>query len=133
MPRWHTELVAERAAELLPDDGVAIDVCTGSRRGRGDIARRAGRALRVVGVDLDHNAVVNARANGVEAYEGDLFAPLPADLALADVVVGVVPTSRAARSRCCSATRSASRPRWPTTAGRRGSTSSSACSRTRRE
>jgi release factor glutamine methyltransferase len=30
VPRWHTELVAERAAELLPDGGVAIDLCTGS-------------------------------------------------------------------------------------------------------
>ncbi|HEY6889568.1 MAG TPA: hypothetical protein VI300_17355, partial [Solirubrobacter sp.] len=30
VPRWHTELVAERAAARLPDGGVAIDVCTGS-------------------------------------------------------------------------------------------------------
>ena len=45
----------------------------------------------MVGADLDPNAVRNARANGVEAYEGDLFAPLPDDLGPADVVVAVVP------------------------------------------
>jgi release factor glutamine methyltransferase len=46
---------------------------------------------RVVGTDLDPNAVANARANGVEAFAGDLFAPVPADLGLADLVVAVVP------------------------------------------
>ena len=30
VPRWHTELVAERAAERLPEHGAAIDLCTGS-------------------------------------------------------------------------------------------------------
>ena len=45
---------------------------------------------RVIGTDLDPNAVANARANGVEAYAGDLFGPLPPGLK-ADVVVGVVP------------------------------------------
>ena len=45
----------------------------------------------MVGADLDPNAVANARANGVEAYAGDLFAPLPADLGPADVIVAVVP------------------------------------------
>ncbi|MDA0161226.1 peptide chain release factor N(5)-glutamine methyltransferase [Solirubrobacter ginsenosidimutans] len=90
VPRWHTELVAERAAARLPDGGVAIDVCTGSGAVAATLlARRPG--ARVIGVDLDHNAVVNARANGVEAYAGDLFAPLPGDLGLADVIVGVVP------------------------------------------
>jgi release factor glutamine methyltransferase len=90
VPRWHTELVAERAADRLPDGGVAIDVCTGSGAVAATLRDRR-PAARVVGVDLDHNAVVNARANGVEAFEGDLFAPLPGDLGLADVVVGVVP------------------------------------------
>jgi release factor glutamine methyltransferase len=90
VPRWHTELVAERAAARLPEAGVAIDLCTGSGAVAATLsARRPG--ARVVGADLDPNAVVNARANGVEAYEGDLFAPLPADLGPADVVVAVVP------------------------------------------
>ncbi|WP_157591958.1 N5-glutamine methyltransferase family protein [Solirubrobacter soli] len=90
VPRWHTELVAERAASRLPDDGVAIDLCTGSGALAATLSARHPGA-RVVGTDLDPNAVVNARANGVEAYEGDLFAPVPADLGLADVVVAVVP------------------------------------------
>ncbi|HEX6387794.1 MAG TPA: methyltransferase, partial [Solirubrobacteraceae bacterium] len=89
VPRWHSEQLAERAAARLPADGVAIDLCTGS----GAIAkllmtRRPG--ARVVATDVDGRAVACARANGVEAYEGDLFAPLPAGL-VADVVVGVVP------------------------------------------
>ena len=90
VPRWHTELVAERAAARLPDDGVAIDLCTGCGAVAATLrARRPG--ARVVGTDLDVNAVANARANGVEAYAGDLFAPLPDDLGPADVVVAVVP------------------------------------------
>jgi len=90
VPRWHTELVAERAAERLPDDGVAIDLCTGSGAIAATLrARRPG--ARVVGTDLDPNSVENARANGVEAYAGDLFEPVPADLGLADVIVAVVP------------------------------------------
>jgi release factor glutamine methyltransferase len=90
VPRWHTELVAERAAERLPAGGVAIDLCTGSGAVAATLKARRPDA-RVVGTDLDPNAVVNARANGVEAYEGDLFAPLPDDLGPADVIVAVVP------------------------------------------
>jgi release factor glutamine methyltransferase len=90
VPRWHTELVAERAAARLAPDGVAIDLCTGSGAIAATLgARRPG--ARVVGTDLDPNAVANARANGVEAYTGDLFAPLPDDLGPADVIVAVVP------------------------------------------
>jgi release factor glutamine methyltransferase len=49
-------------------------------------------AARVVASDLDPRAVACALANGVEAYAGDLFSPLPAELARSmDVVVGVVP------------------------------------------
>jgi release factor glutamine methyltransferase len=90
VPRWHTELVAERAVARLPARGVAIDLCTGSGAVAATLAARRPEA-RVVGTDLDPNAVRNARVNGVEAYEGDLFAPLPADLGPADVVVAVVP------------------------------------------
>jgi release factor glutamine methyltransferase len=90
VPRWHTEIVAERAAARLPEAGVALDVCTGSGAIGATLMARRPHA-RVVGTDLDPNAVANARANGVEAYEGDLFAPLPADLGPADVIVAVVP------------------------------------------
>ena len=90
VPRWHTELVAERAAARLPEGGVAIDLCTGCGALAATLrARRPG--ARVVGTDLDPNSVENARANGVEAYAGDLFEPVPADLGLADVIVAVVP------------------------------------------
>ena len=88
VPRWQTEALAWRSVERLPADGVAIDLCTGS----GAIAKvlmthRPG--ARVLASDVDPAAVACARSNGVEAYEGDLFEPLP-DV-VADVVVGVVP------------------------------------------
>jgi release factor glutamine methyltransferase len=91
VPRWHTEPLARRAAERLPDGGAAIDLCTGT----GDIAavlRAVRPAARVVATDIDERAVACARANGVEAYQGDLFAPVPAELrGRVDVVAGVVP------------------------------------------
>ena len=91
VPRWHSEPLARRAGERLPAGGIAIDLCTGS----GAIAKvlavnRPG--ARVVASDIDERAVACAIANGVEAYHGDLLAPLPRALAgCVDVVVGVVP------------------------------------------
>jgi release factor glutamine methyltransferase len=91
VPRWQSEQLARRAAERLPAGGTAIDLCTGC----GAIARvlaEARPAARVVASDADERAVACARANGVEAYQGDLFAPLPRALeGRVDVVVGVVP------------------------------------------
>jgi release factor glutamine methyltransferase len=91
VPRWQTELLARRAVERLPADGTAIDLCTGA----GAIAATLSAhrpAARVVASDLDERAVACARANGVEAYQGDLFAPLPDALqGRVDVVVGSVP------------------------------------------
>jgi release factor glutamine methyltransferase len=93
VPRWQTELVAARAAARLPAGGVAVDLCTGC----GAVAatlQAARPGARDVGTDLDPRAVASARANGVEAHEGDLFDPLPPDLrrpGAVDVVVGVVP------------------------------------------
>jgi release factor glutamine methyltransferase len=88
VPRPQSELVARRAAARLPPDGVAVDLCTGS----GAIAAvlmRERPGARVVASDLDERAVVCARENGVEAYAGDLFAPLAIEAA--DVVTAVVP------------------------------------------
>src|SRR3954447_21225901 len=86
VPRWQTEPMARRALARLPEHGAGIDLCTGS----GAVAKVLQRkAARVVACDLDPRAVANARANGVEAYAGDLFAPLP-EIA-ADVISGVVP------------------------------------------
>jgi len=91
VPRWQSEPLARRALALLPEHGAAVDVCTGS----GAVAAFLGHgrpAARVVATDVDGRAVACARSNGVEAYEGDLFAPVPADLAHGvDVVVAVVP------------------------------------------
>jgi release factor glutamine methyltransferase len=93
VPRWQSEQIARRAAARLPDHGVAVDLCTGC----GAVAavlRAAHPRARVVGTDVDGRAVACARENGVEAYEGDLLDPLPADLrrpGVVDLVVGVVP------------------------------------------
>jgi release factor glutamine methyltransferase len=91
VPRWQSELLARRAVERLPANGTAIDLCTGA----GAIARTlsANRpGARVVASDVDERAVACARGNGVEAYQGDLFAPLPSALeGHVDVVVAVVP------------------------------------------
>jgi release factor glutamine methyltransferase len=46
----------------------------------------------VVASDIDERAVACARRNGVDAYQGELFNPLPAGLEEdTDVVVAVVP------------------------------------------
>jgi release factor glutamine methyltransferase len=91
VPRWQSEELALRAVERLPPSGVAIDLCTGC----GAIARTLVAHhphSRVVGTDLDELAVACAISNGVEAYAGDLFAPVPQTCeGLVDVVVGVVP------------------------------------------
>lgn len=91
VPRWLSEPLARRAVERLPVDGTAIDLCTGS----GAIAAvlRAHRPhARVVASDIDARAVACAAGNGIEVYLGDLFGPLPTDLAgRVDVVVSVVP------------------------------------------
>jgi release factor glutamine methyltransferase len=90
VPRWQTEALARRAAALLPPDGVAVDLCTGS----GAIAlvlAAAAPAARVVAADVDPIAVASARRNGVETYEGSLDEPLPASLRGAVDVVTAVP------------------------------------------
>lgn len=91
VPRWQSEPLARRAAERLPAHGAAIDLCTGTGAiAKVLIATRPG--ARVVASDVDERAVACARANGVEVYRGDLFAPLPRTLQRrVDVVVGVVP------------------------------------------
>ena len=91
VPRWQSEPLARRAVMRLPERGVAVDLCTGS----GAIARTLHVArpnAKVVASDIDERAVKCASSNGVEAYLGDLFAPLPRDLeGTVDVVIAVVP------------------------------------------
>jgi release factor glutamine methyltransferase len=91
VPRGQSEVLARRAVACLPADGVAVDLCTGT----GAIAKTLMTqrpAARVVACDFDERAVACASANGVEVYQGDLFAALPASLrGNVDVVVAVVP------------------------------------------
>ena len=91
VPRWQTEMLAERAAELLPVDGIALDLCCGSGAiARVLVDRRAGAV--VVATDVDPAAVDCARANGIDAYAGDLYGPLPERLrGIVDVAVAVPP------------------------------------------
>ena len=91
VPRWQTEALAERAASLLPPDGVAVDLCTGA--GAVAAVLRARRpAARVLATDIDPGAVACARANGVEALLGDLDDALPPALhGAVDVITAVVP------------------------------------------
>ena len=91
VPRLLSEPLARRAVDRLPEGGTAIDLCTGS----GAIARVLSAyrpRARVAASDVDERAVACATANAVEAYCGDLFAPLPGGFEVCvDVVVGVVP------------------------------------------
>jgi release factor glutamine methyltransferase len=91
VPRWDTEAMVRVAVAALPDDGVAVDFCTGS----GAIAvvlRTHHPHATVIGTDIDAAAVACARANGVDAHVGDLDAALPAALrGSVDVVTAVVP------------------------------------------
>ena len=91
VPRWQSEPLARRAAALLPPHGVAVDVCTGAGAVAAVlVAHRP--AARVVASDIDPLAVACARENGVEAYLGDLTAPIPAQLrGRVDVISAVVP------------------------------------------
>jgi release factor glutamine methyltransferase len=95
VPRPHTEALARRAIELLPDEGIAIDVCTGSRAVAAVLVAAHPRAT-VAGTDIDPAAVACARRNGVPASVGDLDGPLPSTLRgrvdLMSAVVPYVPT-----------------------------------------
>jgi release factor glutamine methyltransferase len=91
VPRWQSHGLARRAISRLPLRGTAVDLCTGS----GAMAKVIGSErphARVVATDIDVVAAACATSNGVEAYRGDLFTPLPHELEhQVDVVVGVVP------------------------------------------
>jgi release factor glutamine methyltransferase len=89
VPRWQTELLAQRGRALLAPGMTAVDLCTGC----GAVATVLARSgARVLATDVEPAAIACAVANGVEAHAGDLFAPLDAALrGTVDVVTGVVP------------------------------------------
>ena len=91
VPRPHTEALARRAIEMLPSDGIAVDLCTGSGAVAAVLGSAHPRAV-VVGTDIDPVAVACARRNGIRAFEGDLDGPLPPELrGRVDLLTAVVP------------------------------------------
>ncbi len=91
VPRPHTEPLARRAVQLLPQTGVAVDLCTGTGAVAAVLARDRPGA-RIVATDVDPVAVACARSNGADARLGDLDEPLAPSLRrLVDVVTAVVP------------------------------------------
>jgi len=91
VPRPHTEAMAQRAASLLPDAGIAVDLCTGS----GAVAavlEAAHPTATVLATEVDPLAVACARRNGIKVLVGDLDEPLPPSLrGRVDVMTAVVP------------------------------------------
>jgi len=88
VPRFHSEELARRAAELLTAGGRAVDLCTGA----GAIAmclQHAVPSAHVVGVDIDQRAAACAMRNGVPAVIADLDAALHGRTF--DVVTAVAP------------------------------------------
>ncbi len=85
VPRPETELVADAALEALPEEGRALDLCTGSGCIGITLALERPRA-RVVATDVSPEALSLARENAealgarVELLPGDLYAPLPPGL-----------------------------------------------------
>jgi len=91
VPRPHTQALARRAVSLLPVEGVAVDLCTGSGAVAAVLGSGRPRAT-VVATDVDPVAVACARRNGVDALVGDLDEPLPPSiLGRVDVMTAVVP------------------------------------------
>jgi release factor glutamine methyltransferase len=91
VPRPHTQALARRAVALLPADGIAVDLCTGSGAVAAVVSSARPHAT-VVATDVDPAAVACARRNGVHALVGDLDEPLsPALRGRVDVMTSVAP------------------------------------------
>ncbi|HRE03705.1 MAG TPA: HemK family protein methyltransferase [Ilumatobacteraceae bacterium] len=89
VPRWQTEALARRAADVLPrDGGRAVDLCTGSGAVAAHLAAEAPDAI-VIATDLDVRSARCARRNGVIAIVADLGEPIRSTSA--DVVTAVAP------------------------------------------
>ena len=97
IPRPETEMVAERAMELLTRDGTLIDIGTGSGAIALAVADERPDA-RVIATDVSAEALEWARRNteklglAVELVQGSLFENLPAELERhVDVIVSNPP------------------------------------------
>lgn len=91
VPRTQSEPLARRAAELLPENGRAIDLGTGC----GAIARAlldARPNASILGTESDPTAARCARRNGITVAEGDLFEAVPESWkGTIDLVIAVLP------------------------------------------
>jgi release factor glutamine methyltransferase len=91
VPRPHSEGLARRAVSLLPAEGIAVDLCTGSGAVAAVLASAHPRA-HVMATDVDPVAVACARRNGIRALVGNLDEPLPPSVReRIDVITAVVP------------------------------------------
>jgi release factor glutamine methyltransferase len=75
VPRAQSEELARLAVTLLPDNGGAVDLCTGAGAIAAHVIAHVPAAT-VIGVDIDPRAAACARRNGVPTVVGDLDAPL---------------------------------------------------------
>ena len=87
VPRPETEVLVERALEVLPGDGAPVVVDVGTGTGAVALAvKRLRPGARVVAADVSEDAVAVARANAsrhaldVEVLHGDLLSPIGEDL-----------------------------------------------------
>ena len=93
VPRRRTELLVELAVDLLRPGAVVVELCCGAAAVATALAATV-PGLTVHAVDVDPAAVRCARRNlvGGHVHEGDLDAPLPAELrGRVDVVVANAP------------------------------------------
>jgi release factor glutamine methyltransferase len=122
VPRPHTQALTRRAVSLLPTDGIAVDLCTGS----GAVAAVLGSAhprATVAATDIDPVAVACARRNGVHALVGSLDEPLSPSLrGRVDVVTAVVPYVPTEELHLLPSDVLANEPRRALDGGRRGTT-----------
>jgi release factor glutamine methyltransferase len=105
IPRPETEIVAEVAMARLPEDGLVIDLCTGSGAIALSIAAERADA-RIIATEQGPEAFQWAEKNrvallaDVQILEGDLFAPLDPTLkGTVDVVVSNPPYVAKAEAR----------------------------------
>ncbi|MHB1525634.1 MAG: N5-glutamine methyltransferase family protein [Candidatus Dormibacteria bacterium] len=91
VPRWQSEPLAERAAELVPRNGRAIDLGTGSGALACVLVDRCPGAS-VLGTERDPVAAECARRNGITVVEGNLFEGVPVSWkGTVDVIIAVLP------------------------------------------
>lgn len=89
VPRPQTEELARRASLLLPDNGRAVDLCTGAGAVAAHLMAQVPTAT-VIGIDVDVRAAACARRNGVLTAVADLDGPIRRHEGF-DVVTAVAP------------------------------------------